>query len=113
MTDRRDDDLKRRAAAYARDAARVVRESGVPRHREKALADLMNAEATVGFESAMRKLADKILADPDRYSVQDRKRMVRAALAAAGERIRATIREQIAAWKAEEREGSQRERDSA
>ena len=61
----------------------------------------------------MRKLADKSEADPDRYSVQDRKKMARAALAAAGERIRATIREQIAAWKAEEGEGSARERDEA
>ena len=113
MTDSQDDDHSRRAAAFARDAARVVKESGVPRHREKALADLMLAETAAAFETAVRKLADKIEADPARYSVQDRKEMLRAVLAAAGDRVRATVHEQIVAWSAGELEDSAREPDSA
>jgi hypothetical protein len=113
MTDSSDADLSRRAAAFARDAARVVRESGVPRHREKALADLMMAETAAAFESAIRRLGEKIEADPERYSQQERKAMLRAVLADASVRIRATVQEQIVAWSCENSQDSDGESDSA
>lgn len=106
------DQLNRAAAEFARAAARGVRESGVPPHRFKALAELIIAETAAMIDRELSKLAETIEASPQTYGVRERKEMMRAAIAVGMDRIETTIREQVTAWSVAGQEVSARDPDS-
>lgn len=108
----RSDELSQAAAEFAKAAARVVQESGVPRHRWTAVVQLFEAELNAMMDLDLARLAETIEASPQKYSARERKEMFRAVLAAGVERVRATMIEQLAAWSATERKDGDRGHDS-
>jgi len=104
------DERSAAAAEFARAAVRCLKDSGVPPHRFKAMAELLVAEMSVAMDREFAQLAKKIEAAPDQYTDAMRKEMVRAALASGVDRVLPTLIEQAAAWSEADPSGTRDDR---